>query len=86
MTRQWTRRRFSKHLIEESDLAYCVYYAFTKLSIEPGVFMGFRTRNERTTDGERAFMLASIKKAITDGDMPVTVRNFQSDSKKGGDM
>lgn len=30
-------------------------------------------------------MLASIKKAITDGDTPVTVRNFKSDSIKGGD-
>ena len=83
-SRQWTRRRFSNHLIEESDLAYCVYFAFTKLQIEPGVFLGFRTRNERIPDGERAFMLASIKKAITDGDIPVTVRNFQSDKSKGG--
>lgn len=44
--------------------------------------MGLRTRNDRVTDGERAFMLASIKKAVTEGDTPVKVRNFGS--KKGG--
>lgn len=47
--------------------------------------MGFRTRNEIIPDGERAFMLASIKKAIEDGDTPVKVRNFASDKSKGGD-
>lgn len=46
--------------------------------------MGLRTRNDPIPEGERAFMLASIKKAIEDGDTPVKVRNFASD-QKGGD-
>lgn len=46
--------------------------------------MGFRTHNDPIPDGERAFMLASIKKAISEGDTPVKVRNFSSDKKKGG--
>lgn len=82
--RTWTRRRFSKHLIEESDLAYCLHFAFQNHHIEPGIFMGFRTHNDPIPDGERAFMLASIKKAISEGDTPVKVRNFSSDKKKGG--
>lgn len=46
--------------------------------------MGIRTRNDPVTEGERVFMLASIKKALTEGDTPVKVRNFSSkkDSKK----
>ena len=46
--------------------------------------MGFRTHNDPIPYGERAFMLASIKKAISEGDTPVKVRNFSSDKKKGG--
>ena len=48
--------------------------------------MGLRTRNDRIPAGERAFMLASIKKSITDGDMPVKVRHFGSkkNNNKGG--
>lgn len=38
--------------------------------------MGLRTRNDRIPRGERAFMLASIKKALSEGDTPVTIRNF----------
>lgn len=29
-------------------------------------------------------MLASIKKALSEGDTPVKIRNFGSDKKKGG--
>lgn len=47
--------------------------------------MGLRTRNDMIPDGERAFMLASIKKALEEGDTPVKVRNFSSPKKKGGD-
>ena len=77
-------RSFSKHLIEESDLAYCLHTAFQNQHIEPGIFMGLRTRNDPVTEGERAFMLASTKKAIMESDLPVKVRNFSSkkDSKK----
>lgn len=82
---KWTRRRFSKHLIEESDLAYLLHVAFQNQHIEPGILMGLRTRNDPVTPGERAFMLASTKKALMDGDTPVKVRNFTSNKKdKGG--
>lgn len=40
--------------------------------------MGLRTRNDIVPAGERAFMLASIKKALVDGDVPVKVRNFSN--------
>ena len=44
--------------------------------------MGLRTRNEKIPRGERAFMLASIKKALAEGDTPVKVRNL-GPQKKG---
>lgn len=47
--------------------------------------MGLRTRNDPIPAGERAFILASIKKAILEGDTPVKIRNFTNDKKRGGD-
>lgn len=76
-------KTFSKHLIEESSLAFCLHVAFQNHHIEPGVFMGLRTRNDPIPEGERAFMLASIKKALEEGDMPIKVRNLGA-PKKGG--
>lgn len=81
---RWTRRRFSKHLIEESDLAYCLHVVFQNQHIEPGVLMGLRTRNDPIPPGERAFILASTKKALMEGDTPVKLRNFSSKKDKGG--
>ena len=46
--------------------------------------MGLRTRNDKIPDGERAFMLASIKKAVTEGDTPVKIKNFGSKKKDTG--
>lgn len=46
--------------------------------------MGLRTRNELIPAGERAFILASIKKSILEGDTPVKVRNFAK-PPPGGD-
>lgn len=46
--------------------------------------MGTRSRNDRITAGERAFILASTQKAIMEGDVPVKVRNFGSNKKKNG--
>ena len=40
--------------------------------------MGLRTINDPIPDGERAFILASTKKALMEGDTPVKVRNFAS--------
>ena len=57
--------------------------AFQNQHIEPGVLMGLRTRNEPVTAGERAFILASIKKALIEGDTPVKVRNFGSNKGNG---
>ena len=47
--------------------------------------MGLRTRNDLIPAGERAFIIASIKKAIMEGDTPVKVRNFNNTKKKGGE-
>ena len=46
--------------------------------------MGLRTRNDMVPEGERAFMLASIRKAISEGDLPVKLRNFGSNKKQDG--
>lgn len=46
--------------------------------------MGLRTPNDPVTDGERAFMLASTKKALMEKDVPVKVRNFSSKKGSGG--
>lgn len=43
--------------------------------------MGLRTRNDPIPDGERAFMLASTKKALSEGDTPVKIRNFTKSTK-----
>ena len=59
-----------------------LHFAFLNLHIEPGVFMGLRTRNDLIPDGERAFMLASIKKALQEGDIPLKMRNFSDGKKK----
>ena len=45
--------------------------------------MGLRTRNDRIPSGERAFMLASIMKALEEGDTPVKVRNFSTKNSGG---
>lgn len=44
--------------------------------------MGLRTVNDPIPDGERAFILASTKKAIMEGDTPVKVRNFSKKQPK----
>ena len=44
--------------------------------------MGLRTENDKIPDGERAFMLASTRKALTEGDTPVKIRKFASKNKK----
>ena len=81
---KWTRRHFSLKLIEESDLAYCLHFALQNLHIQPGIFMGFRTANDPVPKGERAFMLASIKKAVKDGDTPMKIRHFSKNQQQGG--
>jgi len=46
--------------------------------------LGLRTRNDPIPEGERAFLLASTKKALLEGDTPVKVNTIAS-KKKGGD-
>lgn len=46
--------------------------------------MGLRAPNDPIPYGERAFMLASTKKAIMEGDTPVKLRNFSKSKKDGG--
>lgn len=79
---RWIRRPFSLHLIEESDLAYCLHTIFQNQHIAPGVMMGLRTVNDPIPEGERAFILASTKKALMEGDTPVKIRNFSSKKPK----
>ena len=50
----------------------------------PGIAMGLRTPSDPVTEGERAFMLASTRKSLEEGDLPVKVRNFSSEKDKGG--
>lgn len=76
MTLKPMRFRFSRKLIEESGLAFCLHTMFQNQNIMPGIAMGIRTPNEPVTSGERAFMLASTQKALEEGDTPVKIRNF----------
>ena len=69
-------------MIEESDLAYCLHTIFQNQHIAPGVLMGLRTVNDPIPEGERAFILASTKKALTEGDTPVKIRNFSPKTPK----
>lgn len=46
--------------------------------------MGFRTQNDPVPDGERAFMTASIKKALMEGDTPVKIKHFSKSQETGG--
>lgn len=46
--------------------------------------MGLRSVYEPIPDGERHFMAACITRAIETGELPVTVRNFAGNTKKGG--
>ena len=82
--RNWTPRNFSLKFIEESALGYYLHFALQNLHIEPGVFMGLRTRNEPVTDGERSFMIASIRKALMEGDTPIKIKHFSKKQETGG--
>ncbi len=47
--------------------------------------MGLRTHNDPIPDGERAFMIASTKKSLEEGDVPIKARFFNSKkSTEGG--
>ena len=42
----------------------------------PGIYMGLRTIHDPIPEGERVFMMASDKKALMSGEVPVKVSNF----------
>ena len=44
--------------------------------------MGIRSAEEKVSEGERAFMLASTRIALEEGAVPVTVRNFSKPKDK----
>ena len=80
--KSWTKKPFAQALIDESDLAFFIHTIFQNQHIAPGVTMGLRTPNDPIPFGERAFMLASTKKALEEGDTPVKIRNFSNNKKK----
>ncbi len=53
-------------MIEGSVLGYLLHAAFQNQGIEPGVLMGLRGRSDVIPPGERAFILASTRKALED--------------------
>lgn len=57
---------------------------FQNTGLEPGILMGFRTHNDLIPDGERAFILASTRVALEDGDTPVKIRNLVKKTNEGG--
>jgi hypothetical protein len=73
-----TKKTFWNNLFEESALAKYLHIIFQNQHIMPGVVMGFRTPNDPVTDGEREFMLASTRKAYSEGDTPVKICNFSN--------
>ena len=79
-----TRRPFSRALIEESDLAHCLHLLLQNQGILPGIAFGIRTVNDPVTPGERAFIIASTKKAWQEGYTPVKVVNFASKNQTEG--
>lgn len=84
MTRKTRRTRspFSEALIEESDLAFSLYLAFINYRLEPGIFLGLRTRNDPIPPGEQAFLMACVKKSYMEGDTGVKIRNFAKEKPK----
>lgn len=79
-----TRRPFSRALIEESDLAMSLHLLLQNQGLLPGIVMGIRTQNEPVTEGERAFIIASTKKAYLEGDTPIHLKHFSKDKEKEG--
>ncbi len=63
-------------------MGYLLYAVLQSYGITPGVFMGFRKPTDPISDGERAFITASLRKALKEGDMPIRQKNFAK--PKGG--
>lgn len=64
-------------------MAFTLYVAYIHQKTEPGVLMGLRSVNEPMADGERAFCFACLHRAITENELPVTVRNFVKPKAEG---
>ena len=78
-----TKKPFWNNLFEESALAKYLHIIFQNQHIEPGIVMGFRTRNDLVPEGEREFMLASTRKACSEGDTPIKIANLSGGKKDG---
>lgn len=57
-----------------------LHFAWQVHHLRPDVYMGLCPAGEPVGPGARAFMMASDRKAMEEGDLPVRLRNFQ---KKG---
>jgi len=65
-------------------LGYLLYAVLQSYGIAPGVFMGFRKPTDAMSDGERAFITASLRKALEEGDVPITQKNFAKPKRGAG--
>ena len=82
MKKKLTKFPFSRAVIEESGLAFCVHTIFQNQNIRPGVLMGVCSPNDPVTSGERAFMLASTQKALEEGGTPIKLVNLSGKKKE----
>lgn len=58
-----------------------LHVAYQNQHIEPGVLMGYRTRNELIPEGERAFIMGSNLYALEKRETPVTANFFMSNKE-----
>ncbi len=65
-------------------MGYLLYAVLQSYGIAPGVFMGFRELTDPISAGERAFITASLRKAMEEGDMPVKQKNFAKPKRGAG--
>ncbi len=63
-------------------MGFLLHVIFQNQGILPGEVMGVRSSTEKVTAGERAFILASTRKALEEGYTPVKIGNFPK--SKGG--
>lgn len=78
----WMRRPFWLNLFEESALAFWLHTIFQNQHILPGIILGLRAPSDMILPGERTFALASTKKSLEEGDIPVKIRNFSKPQPK----
>ncbi len=65
-------------------MGYLLHIAFQNQGLEPGVLMGLRSHAAPIPAGERAFILASTRKAIAEGDIPVKWNHLSKGGNTSG--